>query len=91
VTPPKKIEAAVWSDRSLFDHNREIMKQAFLFMKPFAAPGAFTPQQAPSEWSLSSLDTFPPSPVSERASKEGGFRSRGRLWRFADHLSNSLL
>ena len=31
-----------------FDYGREIMKQAFLFMEPFSAPGAFPSQQAPS-------------------------------------------
>jgi len=32
----QKIEAATGSDRSLFNHSREILKQAFLFTKPFA-------------------------------------------------------
>jgi len=67
------------------------MKQAFLFVKPLAAPGAFTSQQRRPQRSSFSLYMIPPSPVSERASKEVVYRSRGRLWRFAGHLSNSLL
>jgi hypothetical protein len=41
----EKNEAAIYSDRGLFDHNREMMKQAYLIMKTFAAPGANTSQQ----------------------------------------------
>ncbi|HZF40639.1 MAG TPA: hypothetical protein VE715_17590, partial [Blastocatellia bacterium] len=66
---PKKIGAAINPDRSPFDHNREMMKQAAYFMKTFAAPGVFKSQQAPSGRSLSSLNAIPPSPVGERASK----------------------
>jgi hypothetical protein len=62
-----------------FDYGGKMMKQAFLFLKPFAAPGAFTPQQAPSERSLSGLNTFPPSPVSERASKGSRLSLAGRI------------
>jgi hypothetical protein len=71
---PKKIEAAILSDHSLFDHNREMMKQAYLIMKTFAAPGAITSQQAPSGRSLLSLYAFPPSPASASvASLQGGY------------------
>jgi hypothetical protein len=67
------------------------LKQAFLFMKQFAAPGAFTSQQRRPQRSSFGLNTIPPSPVSERASKEVDYRSRGRLCLFTGHLSNSLL
>jgi hypothetical protein len=60
----EKNGAAIGSDRSPFDHNREMMKQAYLIMKTFAAPGAITSQQAPAGRSLLSLNDLPLSSAS---------------------------
>jgi hypothetical protein len=71
----KKIGAAIGSDRSPFDHNREMMKQAYFIMKTFAAPGAITSQHAPTGRSLLSLNDLPLSPASASVAsyQQGGY------------------
>jgi hypothetical protein len=60
VTPPKKkLRLRSTQIAASFDYGREMMKQAFLFMSPVSAPGAFTSQQAPSERSFITLGYIP--------------------------------
>ncbi len=84
-------EAAINSDRSLFRPWQRDNETSVFIYETIRRPGRVHIPAAPSERSSFGLNTFPPSPVSERASKEVVYRSRGRLWRFAGHLSNSLL
>jgi hypothetical protein len=81
IRAPEKIEAAIYSDRSLFYHDREMMKQAYLIMKTFAAPSAFYPSKRHRGGLYQSLNIIPPSPVCERASKEV-FVARGKNYGF---------
>jgi hypothetical protein len=87
----KEIKAAINSDRSLFRPWRRDIEPSVFIYETIRRPERVQIPAAPSERSSLSLNTFPPSPVSERASKEVVYRSRGRLWRFTGHLSNSLL
>jgi hypothetical protein len=87
----KEIEAAINSDRSLFrPWQRDNETSVFLY-ETIRRSGRVHIPAAPSAAVIIGLEYVPPSPVSERASKEVVYRSRGRLWRFAGHLSNSLL
>jgi hypothetical protein len=45
VFAPKKMRLQLIQITASFDHNREMMKQVYLTMKTFAAPGAIPSQQ----------------------------------------------
>src|SRR5262245_51460849 len=76
----KEIEAAINSDRSLFRPWQRDNETSVFICEIISRPGRVHIPAALSERSSFSLYMIPPSPVSERASKEVVYRSRGRLW-----------
>jgi hypothetical protein len=87
----KEIEAAIRIDRSLFRLWRRNVETSVFIYETIRRPRRVHIPASAVGAAIIQLETIPPSPVSERASKEVMCRSRGRLWRFAGHLSNSLL
>jgi hypothetical protein len=75
----KEKEAAINSDRSLFRLWRRDHETSAFIYETIRRPVRVHIPAAPTERSSLGLNTFPPSPVSERASKKVIYRSRGRL------------
>src|SRR5215475_1615928 len=76
----KEIEATITSDRSLFRPWQRDNETSVFIYETINRPGRVHIPAAPRERSSFGLNTIPPSPVSERASKKVIYRSRGRLW-----------